>query len=524
MGARMAETHRLTAEYDFEEGVLPDLTYSETQTPAQILADPDSDNYLRLTSEYGDQQFIPEEYTERVRSTVYFTEHYTKMPEITATNLSQSYISDVRFHPYSVEDGLKIRNNFFELYQRSDTTPASGYGDQASDDGPVARFRQKEDGEVTFHWLAKNDEGVKVRNQASLGTFETDRFYNFRLDATWSRDTSVGRFEVFIDGVSVLVLEDLPTNMGPTSNRLPAFKAGLYGDNAVGAIDFDNVQVFEVRPNGATQPPPSTEPQPEPVDPEPEPTDPLPPPPDPAPDPNDLIYGGDTAETFRVGDGADEVHGGGGGDIIRGGQDADTLFGDAGDDIASGDRGQDLVYGGDGRDVVRGGAENDQVFGGAGNDFVVSGDSGDDSAHGGDGNDVVRGGAGNDQVYGDAGDDRVIGDHGDDQVFGGAGADVLLGFYGDDFLLGGLGNDVLAGGGGADVYAFAAGDGRDVILDYEAGVDKIDISAYEGMSAEEVLGTVKNAAAGGVKLDLGGDSVVLRDMEVFELTVEDFIL
>ena len=30
--------------------------------------------------------------------------------------------------------------------------------------------------------------------------------------------------------VSVLLLEDLPTNMGPTSNRLPAFKAGLYGD------------------------------------------------------------------------------------------------------------------------------------------------------------------------------------------------------------------------------------------------------------------------------------------------------
>ncbi|MBX2855504.1 MAG: CHRD domain-containing protein [Rhodobacteraceae bacterium] len=221
----------------------------------------------------------------------------------------------------------------------------------------------------------------------------------------------------------------------------------------------------------------------------------------------------------------DTLFGGDGGDTLRGGQDADTLSGDAGDDIVTGDRGVDYVDGGDGADIVRGGADDDQVFGRAGDDYVVSGDAGNDQVYGGGGDDVVRGGAGDDMVSGGFGDDRIVGDRGDDRLLGGEGDDVLLGFFGDDYLLGGAGADILSGGGGNDVYAFEAGGGQDVLIGFEVGADKIDISAYDGLTAEDVLAQAKDAPAGGVKLDFGdGDSAVIRDIELTDLSAGDFIV
>ena len=223
--------------------------------------------------------------------------------------------------------------------------------------------------------------------------------------------------------------------------------------------------------------------------------------------------------------GADALSGGDGADIVRGGQGDDTVYGDAGGDIVSGDRGADYVDGGGGADVVRGGAGDDQVFGRAGDDAVVSGDAGNDMVYGGDGDDVVRGGSGDDVGRGGNGDDRVIGDIGDDQLFGDQGDDVLIGHLGDDYLIGGEGFDRLIGGDGADVYAFEAGGGRDVLVGFQAGVDKIDISAYDGLSAEQVLNQAAEAPAGGVTLDFGdGDSAVLRDVELTDLSAGDFIV
>ncbi len=58
---------------------------------------------------------------------------------------------------------------------------------------------------------------------------------------------------------------------------------------------------------------------------------------------------------------------------------------------------------------------------------------------------------------------------GDDRAIGGAGADTLDG---------GAGADTLTGGAGSDVFALTTGlDIADVITDYEAGSDRIDLSA-----------------------------------------------
>ena len=81
--------------------------------------------------------------------------------------------------------------------------------------------------------------------------------------------------------------------------------------------------------------------------------------------------------------------------------------------------------------------------------------------------------------------DRVAARGGDDRVIGGRGADRLAGGPGDDTLIGGPGRDTLIGGKGADTFVFAAAGhvGRDRILGFTPGEDRIDLG---GVDADRV--------------------------------------
>ena len=94
---------------------------------------------------------------------------------------------------------------------------------------------------------------------------------------------------------------------------------------------------------------------------------------------------------------------------------------------------------------------------------------------GGTSNDSLKSGAGDDKIYGGDGDDTLIGNAGDDTLYGDSGDDVLYGGDGDDILYGGVGNDTLTGGEGADLFVYDEGD--DVITDYSAGVDMIQLES-----------------------------------------------
>ncbi|ACO81203.1 Secreted mannuronan C-5 epimerase [Azotobacter vinelandii CA] len=85
-----------------------------------------------------------------------------------------------------------------------------------------------------------------------------------------------------------------------------------------------------------------------------------------------------------------------------------------------------------------------------------------------DGNDVLVGSDANDQLYGGAGDDRLDGGAGDDQLDGGAGRDDLTG---------GTGADTFVFAARTDSYRTDAGVFNDLILDFDASEDRIDLSA-----------------------------------------------
>ncbi|MCC1494750.1 CAP domain-containing protein [Cognatishimia sp. F0-27] len=257
---------------------------------------------------------------------------------------------------------------------------------------------------------------------------------------------------------------------------------------------------------------------------------------------NDTVEAGAGHDTVDAGYGFDRVYGGTGNDTLGGANGWDTLEGGDGHDVLLGNAGNDEMTGGAGNDALQGGIGWDVMSGGAGNDTLLGRD-GYDHAMGGDGNDSLEGNFGNDTLNGGAGDDTLDGGMGSDSLDGGAGhdslaagngADTLLGGTGDDTLAGnagmdrlngGAGNDVLFGGTGADSFVFNAGGGRDTVLDFQAGTDRLVLNAnlFEGTpDLSDVQGAVRRDADGDLRLDFGnGDSITLNGITQFSQIADD---
>lgn len=170
------------------------------------------------------------------------------------------------------------------------------------------------------------------------------------------------------------------------------------------------------------------------------------------------------------------LNGNGGNDTMDGGVGADTMLGGAGRDVLLVDNAGDQVIEslGEGRDRViasisyalTANVEELELTGtavnGTGNilaNRIIGNDLGNGIA-GGDGGDTLNGGGGNDSLSGDVGNDSLS---------GGAAQDLLIG---------GDGADLLSGGSGADIFAWAlAADGRDTLIDFLTGVDRLQMSA-----------------------------------------------
>lgn len=120
--------------------------------------------------------------------------------------------------------------------------------------------------------------------------------------------------------------------------------------------------------------------------------------------------------------------------------------------------------------------------------------------------DVIRGLDGNDRLYGMGGNDTLSGDAGSDRLFGGTGKDVL------------------SGGRGADIFVFAAGDGRDVITDFQASGrarDRIDLSDHAGV--ESFNGLEISRTSTGVRIEAGDDVIILKHVSMSSVDASDFL-
>jgi len=252
---------------------------------------------------------------------------------------------------------------------------------------------------------------------------------------------------------------------------------------------------------------------------------------------------------------------------IFGTENADTLNGtDDADVIFAGD-GDDLVDGGDGDDLIAGEAGNDTMAGGDGNDtFLLSNDEGSDVitdfTPGEDILDMTFAGFQFDDLsseqtsegllvswgensvllegvtealnedwfrfHSDSASDPVgipvmptidvniiegtdeadtlAGTSGPDHIYGLGGDDELSGSDGEDVLSGGEGNDTLTGGDGADYFSIASTTGNDVVTDFTAGEDFIDMMAT-GLTFDDLS---SEATADGLMISWDGGSLLLE--------------
>ncbi|WP_417723286.1 M10 family metallopeptidase C-terminal domain-containing protein [Salipiger sp.] len=256
----------------------------------------------------------------------------------------------------------------------------------------------------------------------------------------------------------------------------------------------------------------------------------------------------------------------------------DTLGG-LGNDSLYGTLFDDRIFGGAGNDTLMGGPGNDSLIGGGGADHLVGGE-GIDTASYVSSTRSVRVDLQNSQfMYGDAvGDtydsieiyqtgntvDQLRGDSSantfyagglSDRLYGRGGNDRLFGEGGADAFYGGLGADTMTGGDDADrrdryIYFNIAESGvgaghRDVITDFVAGEDRIEISRFDadtttsGKQRFTFIGDDPLSGTAGelgyrhenghtiVQADVDGDGVA--DFEILllgmmDLTANDFLI
>ena len=78
---------------------------------------------------------------------------------------------------------------------------------------------------------------------------------------------------------------------------------------------------------------------------------------------------------------------------------------------------------------------------------------------------------------------EILGLGGDDIIFAGEGQDIVDGGIGNDLILGASDGDILLGGEGTDTFVIELeAEGGFEIKDFEAGIDKLDLTAFEGLS------------------------------------------
>lgn len=122
---------------------------------------------------------------------------------------------------------------------------------------------------------------------------------------------------------------------------------------------------------------------------------------------------------------------------------------------------------------------------------------------------VIQGAHSGGTITGTALDDILIGGAGDDEIFGGAG---------DDLIEDGLGVDTLHGGDGADTFILRSDFTHDEIHDFQAGLDRLDLSAWPMLyDAAQIDYT---ATAQGAILNWRGETLELfsRDGQTLSFT------
>ncbi|WP_069299698.1 M10 family metallopeptidase C-terminal domain-containing protein [Neptunicoccus sediminis] len=138
--------------------------------------------------------------------------------------------------------------------------------------------------------------------------------------------------------------------------------------------------------------------------------------------------------------------------------------------------------------------------------------------------DDIFGNSADNMIKGKAGNDKIRGAGGDDYLKGNKGKDKLDGGKGHDMLDGGADKDKLTGGAGADTFVFDVSHpdhSRDVVKDYEDGVDKIMVLNDTMLSFADI--DVRQAGGKTILSHDGDDFALLKSTNSADIDATDFV-
>ncbi|NKQ73824.1 calcium-binding protein, partial [Rhizobium ruizarguesonis] len=153
-----------------------------------------------------------------------------------------------------------------------------------------------------------------------------------------------------------------------------------------------------------------------------------------------------------------------------------------------------------GNETYKGLGGNDVLKGGAGADVLDGGSGRDTASYEGSGAvhvNLATGAASGGHATGDKfiSIENLTGSSYNDVLTGDSGRNVLHGGAGADVITGGAGKDIMTGGASSDTFVFktptetGSGWNRDVITDFQHGIDKIDLSAIDANGSAAGNGT-----------------------------------
>ena len=187
-------------------------------------------------------------------------------------------------------------------------------------------------------------------------------------------------------------------------------------------------------------------------------------------------------------------------------------MGDLFNDVILGGDGADTIYGGLGVDWIDAGPGNDQASLGAGGGYLDGGE-GDDRLYGsekrGSGNDEIWGGAGNDRIfiYGGSGHDVVDGGEGDDTIdatYHAGGTFTISGGDGNDSidLRYGTSDGIVNAGKGLDTVRLGNGTYTIDLAESTPTKDVVDLDSI-AFASQRTINTVNGFDAANDVLDVG---------------------
>lgn len=114
----------------------------------------------------------------------------------------------------------------------------------------------------------------------------------------------------------------------------------------------------------------------------------------------------------------------------------------------------------------------------------------------------------------------AVGGIGDDFLMGTDARNTLWGMSGNDRMVDGGGIDRLHGGSGADHFVFVEDGAYDFLMDYQRGIDRIDLTDFDRIHSIAQL-TISSTDTG-ARIGIGDEAILVTTMDGQPLTAADF--